>query len=155
MITVSPLTWKEYRKKPGRKGSAPSKIPPDLVTDVVLEKISSPDKTNKELAEEYGIAASTVGKMLKKEMPKLARYSDRIQEVVHINNGLLAMVDEKLFIKLKNNELENKELISLKDLVTKQNNLIEGIGRQETVVDILPTQIQVNVLNVTRNNNNE
>lgn len=93
-------------------------------TDVVVAHLWWEDP--KDIRHRMNLPIKKVRDTIWKETRKLAKFNDRFEEIVQTNNVLLLKIDDKLLEKLEQDDIKVRDLIALKDLVVKQNRLIQG-----------------------------
>lgn len=92
----------------------------------ILLDLVKGEKNMTQIAEDNNVAVGLVNKFKNYSLPVIAKFSDRLDEIIEKNNVTLSVIDEQIMDKLMKEEIKVKELIALKDLVVKQNRLLQG-----------------------------
>ena len=92
-------------------------------------------KSIQEIASEMEIEENRVHKSIVRTRRRV--WATLPVEEILARNGILAdMVDEKLVLAMSGNDVQTKDLIAIKDMLFKQNQLLEWRSTENTAIQI-------------------
>lgn len=103
-----------------------SKISSNKKAKVIEEKLNNPDKSLRSIERSTWVNYSTVWKIIKQELPKVATQSEHIAKLIDNNQEILNITWDKIVKRLVDEEWKIRfdDLIKAKDLAFKQNHLL-------------------------------
>ena len=100
----------------------------EIKAKVIEEKINNPDLSSRDIENELNIPKSTISDILANDLPEVRTSSERIANLIDMNNKLQSLADERIKQLLASWEetIRISELVQVRESTFKQNQLLTG-----------------------------
>lgn len=111
----------------------------EIKAKVIEEKINNPDLSSRDIEERTWINYRTSSRIINEELSQVVSQSERVAELIDMNNDLQSLADERIKQLLASWEetIRISELVQVRESTFKQNQLLTGKPTERTSVNIV------------------